>query len=386
MTATLVQEAMEAALSDGSAPQGAPPAPETTTAVDAGQGPLTAAQAEKLITKAIKAALTFADVMKQIVAKKAWEPLGYTDPRHMMRERFTGKLINPHTGEPFADSYIRRMSNVAWVLWSLADSTGIDPLELSVNNGLLAQIPGGLAGEKHEQLVDTILDEVDRRGASEVEEVQSVIDDTLRASAEAKKPTMPEPSEGSPVVERDDAGDGGYRSEQQATGPARSTAVDAFDEDYAPGAQAPSPSVSMQDALAMMRNTERTTANVDTLAGFPTMLRDAAARIVQVAPEVTSMVDAVVSAGKATLETSATGDVAGLFDSLDERELDELREQVEQAMANAERISTAVSLLEGLAGEDESFVEASQAGAEMASAVDRLGDFLDEIDFVAEGM
>lgn len=446
MGTTLVDQAMDAALADtliadtpAEVVDSAEPAadehrqevtPQEHPAVTSDLGPLTAEQAEKLINKAIKAATTFADVMKQIVARKAWEPLGYDDPRHMMTDRFSGKLINPRTGKPFDDTYIRRMANTAWVLWSLAESTGLDPVELNVTTGVLAQIPRGVYGSEHEKLVDKVLEEVERRGATTVEEVQEVIDATLDASREAGKPVAPPPTP-EPEPERTEverAQQGGVdeapqprerygqedvqdeedwqdavqqdqppvtaqpakETSEEAAGSATS-AADAFDEEFQPGSGAPEQSVSMEDALNSMRAAEKITQDVSTLSGFPGQFAQAAAAITVAAPAMAETISTVITAGRAALSTASATSAEGLFDSLDETELDELRKQVESALEAVPAVKAVSALLAQVVGEDVDLpgvgdlADAAQAGADAEEAVDKLEEFLDEIDFAADG-
>lgn len=446
MGTTLVDQAMDAALADtliadtpAEVVDSAEPAadehrqevtPQEHPAVTSDLGPLTAEQAEKLINKAIKAATTFADVMKQIVARKAWEPLGYDDPRHMMTDRFSGKLINPRTGKPFDDTYIRRMANTAWVLWSLAESTGLDPVELNVTTGVLAQIPRGVYGSEHEKLVDKVLEEVERRGATTVEEVQEVIDATLDASREAGKPVAPPPTP-EPEPERTEverAQQGGVDEAQQprerygqedvqdeedwqdavqpdqppvTAQPAKETseeaagsatsAADAFDQEFQPGSGAPEQSVSMEDALNSMRAAEKITQDVSTLSGFPGQFAQAAAAITVAAPAMAETISTVITAGRAALSTASATSAEGLFDSLDETELDELRKQVESALEAVPAVKAVSALLAQVVGEDVDLpgvgdlADAAQAGADAEEAVDKLEEFLDEIDFAADG-
>lgn len=446
MGTTLVDQAMDAALADtltadtpAEVVDSAEPAadehrqevtPQEHPAVTSDLGPLTAEQAEKLINKAIKAATTFADVMKQIVARKAWEPLGYDDPRHMMTDRFSGKLINPRTGKPFDDTYIRRMANTAWVLWSLAESTGLDPVELNVTTGVLAQIPRGVYGSEHEKLVDKVLEEVERRGATTVEEVQEVIDATLDASREAGKPVVPPAPEPEPAAAEgahQDDGEGAAPSAQprerygqedveeeadwqdavpqdqppaaprpagntpEGTAESTTSAADAFDKEFQPGAGAPEQSVTMEDALNSMRTTEKVTQDVSTLSGFPGQLAQAATAITVAAPAMTEAINSVITAGRAALSTASATSAEGLFDSLDETELDGLRKEVEAALEVVPAVKAVSALLAQVVVEGVDLpgvgdlADAAQAGADAEGAVDKLEEFLDEIDFAADG-
>lgn len=446
MGTTLVDQAMDAALADtltadtpsavfddaasGTGEHHQEVAPKECPAVTSDLGPLTPEQAEKLINKALKAATTFADVMKQIVARKAWEPLGYDDPRHMMVDRFAGKLINPRTGKRFDDTHIRRMANTAWVLWSLAESTGLDPVDLNVTTGVLAQIPRGLYGSEHEKLVDKVLEEVERRGATSVEEVQEVIDATLDASRDAGKPVAP-PAPQPELREPDDAqrnggeGDapsapskGRYGQEDEAeevdwqdsvpsdqppttprpTGStpegateSSTSAADAFDQEFQPGSGAREQSVTMEDALNSMRTTEKATQDVSTLSGFPGQLAQAAVAVTAAAPAMTEAINTVVEAGRAALSMAEVSSAEGLFDHLDEVELDELRKQVEAALEVAPAVKVVSALLAQVVDEDVDLpgvgdlTAAVQAGADAEDAVDKLEEFLDEIDFAADG-
>lgn len=361
--------------------------------------------------------------MKQIIVKKAWEPLGYSDPRHMMKERFIGKLVNPQTGEPFSDGHIRRMANVAWVVWSLSENTGMDPKELHISAYALARIPSGLNGTTHDELVQTVLEEVERRGAETVEEVQEIIDATLEASTEAGAVTLPtEPSSdtadeddddrplpqglltaepplhgsNAPEPSREDGfadryGPDGNPDDWQDRAPApKTSAADTFEEDFSQGAQAPEPSVSMDDALAMMRKAEQATDDVATLVGFPAELHQAVQDITRSLPAVVKGLNTVLQAGRSAVSVSQVGETAGLFDGLSEQELDHLQEQVEQAIEVAPTVQALATVLNaaadhpgGLPGVGE-VSAAAKLCEESADVLGKLEDFLDEIDFATQ--
>ncbi|ANE05464.1 hypothetical protein [Corynebacterium crudilactis] len=424
MTTMTAEDAMKMALGDtvtepdqpASTPDSVPdsaPASTKNAAVDSHQGPLTAEQAEKLINKAIRAAMTFADAMRQIVSKRAWEALGYSDPRHMMRERFTGKLINPSTGEPYSDSYIRRMSNMAWVLWSLTEYTGLDVDELQISARDLEKIPFGVGGKTHEELVDTVLEEIEKRGAGSAEDVQKAIDATLEASAAAGEPTPPEPDDdfvpsgllpSEPILgdspstaESTQRGRGISEavgeSEGDWQGQAESrprSAAESFDEDFSKGSQAPKNTTGMAEALEMMRTADRTTDSVKKLSGFPADLSEAVQGVQKALPEMVNVLKTVLDAGMAALSVGKTDDVEGLFDSLNEKELDDLHEQVEQAVEVAPTVQALAKILGEVAGERQELPGLGPVSVvaelceEAVEVVERLEDFMDEIDVIIQ--
>lgn len=429
MTTMTAEDAMRLALADTAPVENIPQAPAdptpatqpASTPVGPHTGPLTSEQAEKLLAKAFRAATSFADVMKQIIVKKAWEPLGYSDPRHMMKERFIGKLVNPQTGEPFSDGHIRRMANVAWVVWSLSENTGMDPKELHISAYALARIPSGLNGTTHDELVQTVLDEVERRGADTVEEVQEIMDATLEASTEAGAVTLPTEPPSDPADEddrplpqglltseppllgsndpgpsRDDGFEDRYGPDgnpddwQEQTSTPKTSAADTFEEDFGQGSKAPTPSVSMDDALDMMRKAEQATDDVATLVGFPAELHQAVQDITRSLPAVVKGLNTVLEAGRSAVSVSQVGETAGLFDGLSEQELDHLQEQVAQAIEVTPTVQALAAVLNAAADHPGGLPGVGGVSAaaklceESADVLGKLEEFLDEIDFATQ--
>lgn len=454
---TAVDEAMAAAMGDDTAyvPQETPAREEATStantaavaqqtatgeAVEGHYGPTSADQAEKLISKAIKAASTFADVMKQILDRKAWEPLGYNSPRQMIRERFTGQLVNPQTGNPYNDAYVRRMSNSAWMLWSLSELCEVPPSELHVVTGVLAKIPAGINAEHHQELVDNIIADVRSQDVHTPEEINAIIDAHLTASGDERKVVKPDADsiEGAvsearenlpedqradtpaPAADDDAAGsaeggaaarpaegiDGRYGEVdegddwqnqlqgQQAGGDdeadtpeaATATATDAFDDEFATGSQAPEQSVSWEEALDAVRSSEAVTGNVEQVAHFPELFAGMAAKVEASATAAAETISGVVDVCRSVQDLNKVDNPEGIFDPLSDSQLEQMRTHIQDALKTIPLIRAAGQALSALDGVDGlSDVGAAVEAVDSADqAADKLEEFLDEIDFLYE--
>lgn len=439
---TAVDEAMAAATSDTAQASTAPAVDASRSGEPVGgeHGPLSEEQAEKLLKKAFKAASTFADVMQEILDRQAWTALGYSNPRDMIRERFTGKLINPHTGNPYDRGYVRRMSNSAWMVWSLSELCDVPPSELHVVTSVLARIPSGGDGRKHQKLVDNIMADIEQRGITSVEGINAVIDSHLTTSSQQREVTKPDGEEVTAAVDEAEAeltpedvpstadgaasitepkdgmearygeadeaedwqnqveatqGDKAPAGEDNST-PANArgasdeqqsatSATDAFDAEFAAGSQAPQQRVTWEDALEAVRSTEAVTTNVQTMATFPQVFGDMAEKVTQLCAAVTETVNGVVEVCHSVKSTAKISDAEGLFDALDDKELDKLREDVQAAVASRAFIEAAGGLLSGFEGIPEApdnLDKAAEATREADAAVENLEGFLEEIDFL----
>lgn len=439
---TAVDEAMAAATSDTAQASTAPAVDASRSGEPVGgeHGPLSEDQAEKLLKKAFKAASTFADVMQEILDRQAWTALGYSNPRDMIRERFTGKLINPHTGNPYDRGYVRRMSNSAWMVWSLSELCDVPPSELHVVTSVLARIPSGGDGRKHQKLVDNIMADIEQRGITSVEGINAVIDSHLTTSSQQREVTKPDGEEVTAAVDEAEAeltpedvpstadgaasitepkdgmearygeadeaedwqnqveatqGDKAPAGEDNST-PANAegasdgqqsatSATDAFDAEFAAGSQAPQQRVTWEDALEAVRSTEAVTTNVQTMAAFPQVFGDMAEKVTQLCAAVTETVNGVVEVCHSVKSTAKISDAEGLFDALDDKELDKLREDVQAAVASRAFIEAAGGLLSGFEGIPEApdnLDKAAEATREADAAVENLEGFLEEIDFL----
>lgn len=446
---TAVDEAMAAATSDTAQSATAPAADDSRRGEPVGgeHGPLSEEQAEKLLKKAFKAASTFADVMQEILDRKAWTALGYSNPRDMIRERFTGKLINPHTGNPYDRGYVRRMSNSAWMVWSLSELCEVPPSELHVVTSVLARIPSGGDGRKHQKLVDNIMADIEQRGITSVEGINAVIDSHLTTSSQQREVTKPDGEEVTAAVdeaeaeltpeedsqpaagasstadgaasaaepkdgmearygEADEAEDWQNQVEASQGGKAPAgedssttanagdkpgegqeftSATDTFEAEFAAGSQAPQQRVTWEDALEAVRSTEAVTTNVQTMATFPQVFGDMAEKVTQLCAAVTETVNGVVEVCHSVKSTAKISDAEGLFDALDDKELDKLREDVQTAVASRALIEAAGGLLSGFEGIPEApdnLDKAAEATKEADAAVENLEGFLEEMDFL----
>ena len=62
-------------------------------------GPCTEPEARALVHKAASAAVQFEDAMREIFRRRAWEPLGYSNPQDLILGEFKDSLQNPRTGK-----------------------------------------------------------------------------------------------------------------------------------------------------------------------------------------------------------------------------------------------------------------------------------------------
>ena len=446
---TAVDEAMAAALGEQpqepARPQGDAVAKSTghSETVGGHHGPASEEQAEELVTKALQAARTFAEVMSQIIDRRVWEVLGYESPRTMIRDRFAGKLINPSTGKPYTASAVNRLSNSAWVVWSLSEVLELPASELHVLTSVLAKVPAGLGERYHQQLVDNIVADVEKFGAGSINEVNAIIDvhvsrsatnggvtqpegqelslalDAVRAEDEQSTTVEDNTSDNDSQEEAEPAADAGLeetsevdaevsaaafadeetwldaqrdpskinksaRVEEDDDEPADRFAEDAFEEEFARGSQAPEQAVTWEQALNAQRSTEVVATNVSRLVGLPQAVTDMADNLTQLSTQTTEAVNTLMEVCRSSMEVAGVKDADGLFDPLSDDELESLRDQVVTAVEMVPMIvatSQALAAFENVEGAP-NVKQAVKASESVADAVANLEEFSSEIDFV----
>lgn len=422
MSSAAVDAALDAALGD--TPAGAPDVPQHTVA--ANTGPLTAAQAEALVDRALSSATTFVETMQEILDRRAWEPLGYHSPREFIRDRFQNRLPNAQ-GKMYSASYVRRMSNVAWMMWSIAEKTGVDPSDLVVPDKLLKQIPGGPAGENHERLLDTIVarsEEAAEGGDVTPSDVQAVIDSTMQETVDdGEVPSPPTETGFAPWVSPDDLaaadnpgrGSGAGRSTKvtqddrygdtgeepdwqdaaekqqprEAASAGKSQAQEAFDKAVSdqPGAFAPAGQPTFEETLARAAQADDTVEAVAQVAGFTRTLAQLSPQVNKNLDAVTQTLEVAKKAMRSLCDIAAQDGAEGVFDSLDEAELKEAQQSVEDALEKMDVVPVIAAVLEAVPEVDESVIEAERlAVVQKAETVQKaraeLEAMIDEIDFL----
>lgn len=418
MSSAAVDAAMEAALADSAQAPSEAAAEQHPVASD--KGPLTVEQAEALVERALVSATTFVETMQEILDRKAWEPLGYHSPREFIRERFQNRLPNAQ-GKMYSASYVRRMSNVAWMMWAIAEKTGVEASELVVPDKLLKQIPGGAAGENHERLLDAIVarsEEAAEDGDVTPDDVQAVIDSTMKETVEEGK--VPDPptetgfapwvSEGdlaaadapqrgrsSKVAQDDRYGDtGGEPDWQDAVEPQKAQqggkpqARAEFDKAVSeqPGAFAPAGQPTFEETLARAAQADNTVEKVTQVGGFTRTLA-------QLSPQVNKNLDALVEtlevaqkAMQSLCDIAAQDGAEGIFDSLDDTELEDAQKSVEDALEKMDMVPAIAAVLQAVPEVDDSIIEGErlavvQKAETVQQARAQLEEMIDEIEFLA---
>lgn len=414
MSSAAVDAAMDAALADSLQVADAeqhPVAPD--------KGPLTVEQAEELVERALVSATTFVETMQEILDRKAWEPLGYHSPREFIRERFQNRLPNAQ-GKMYSASYVRRMSNVAWMMWSIAEKTGVDASDLVVPDKLLKQIPGGATGENHERLLDAIVARSEEAAEGRdvtPDDVQAVIDTTMKETIdEGKVPDPPTDTGFAPWVSEGDlaAADAPQRgraakvtqndrygttdeepdwqdtvapNEQQSGQPQARAEFDKAVSEQA-GAFAPAGQPSFEETLARAAQADNAVEKVEQVAGFTRTLA-------QLSPQVNKNLDAVVEtinvakkAMQALCDIAAQEGAEGVFDSLDDTELEEAQKSVEEALETMDMVPAIAAVFQAVPEVDDSIIEGERlAVAQKAETVQKarveLEEMIDEIEFLA---
>lgn len=162
-------------------------------------------RAEELIDTVVGSANTFIDGMNAILRERAWEPLGYSNPGELVRERIMGRLVNPTTGRPFARSYVFNAIRDVMLRWQLGEELGLDAADIDIPMSVLRALPAGQGGEKDMQVLSKVKDRVAERAADgevDLAAVQDAVDAVLTEASgkpvgglKPAGPTMGAPSE-----------------------------------------------------------------------------------------------------------------------------------------------------------------------------------------------
>ncbi|KJR10478.1 hypothetical protein [Gordonia sihwensis] len=152
--------------------------------VDIASTPCTEEEARALIKKAVTAANTFYEAVGELLSRKGHVALGYDSPRQMLSRELAGMLQNPRTGEPISDTHLRRMTRVAWLAWSIAQSTGIDMSMLHITERQVRSISAASAGADDTDLIDDIKDRLTELKPTGPEQINDIITDRLETYEE----------------------------------------------------------------------------------------------------------------------------------------------------------------------------------------------------------
>lgn len=382
---------------------------------------ISADEAEKLLRKAFRVAQTFTEVMATIIEKKAWEPLGYHSPQELIRSRFVNHLVNPVTGNTYSASQIRRMANLAGVVWKLAEETGVPASEIPLTLTQLAAIPSGDDHQAHTRLVGLANGEIERRGAETDEEKIAAIRDTVNASVNAGEPTAPAPQ--APVFdmpaptpevtaphtpsEATELGDDPAAPPTSPTTPQRPAsggevapdpepapvdggglATAAFDAETptppeeTPGERAPKQRVSMEDAINRAQRTDAVVDGLGKMETFVKRLESSLDGLATVAGTAAEILSEFLAAGENEAVISVSTATVGLLDPLDDNDLIEVRRRVAAIQPQLATIQAAIDVVgavelpEGDLAERQSRmvagVERAREVSDLATALERL--------------
>lgn len=196
------------------------------TIVDAASSPCNAEEARALIRRAITASTDFYDAIDELLTRQGHVALGYDSPRQMLSRELAGMLTNPRTGKPVSDTHLRRMTRVAWLAWSIAQTTDIDMSKLSLTERSVRSISAAAAGVNDVDLIDEIHTRLTEVGAEGPDQVNEIVHDVLANFEEGqatkdrepqKKPAPATPDDDYDDLD-DDAGGGPSRAPGAGTG------------------------------------------------------------------------------------------------------------------------------------------------------------------------
>ncbi|MFF1716520.1 hypothetical protein [Streptomyces sp. NPDC058268] len=136
--------------------------PETSTVIhgvvsDDPGTPCTPEYARDLTNRALRLADELDGTLQEIVRVRAWEPLGYRDPREYVLKEFT-QSSRPHR---------YRLARFAAFVHQMTERLGDDALELQLTERALRQIPAGRDPEVLDALESRLADTGDPEQADE---------------------------------------------------------------------------------------------------------------------------------------------------------------------------------------------------------------------------
>lgn len=174
-------------------------------------GPCTEPEARALVHKAASAAVQFEDAMREIFRRKAWEPLGYSNPQDLILGEFKDSLQNPRTGKPYGRAHIYRMARTALFLYEVASRTGVDAAELDIaEKALRAARANGVDDVAMLEQIEQKVIEASSDGPASSERVQDIIDDVVDVAAGRLAAQLADDDVANEVdTETEDGGQGG---------------------------------------------------------------------------------------------------------------------------------------------------------------------------------
>ena len=179
-------------------------------------GPCTEPEARALVHKAASAAVQFEDAMREIFRRRAWEPLGYSNPQDLILGEFKDSLHNPRTGKPYGRAHIYRMARTALFLYEVASRTGVDAAELDIaEKALRAARANGVDDVAMLEQIEQKVIEASSDGPPSSERVQDIIDDVVDVAAGRLAAQLAEDDIANEVDTRED----GEQKDHGATGP-----------------------------------------------------------------------------------------------------------------------------------------------------------------------
>lgn len=159
-------------VADEGAPAGQDVETVQTAVTDPDQWLCTEDEARGMVDRARAAVRELDDSIRAIVERRAWEPLGYDNPRDFV---LTELGPNADGGKSRAQAY--RLARMAMFLYNLAEAFGEDtPLPDMLERAQRA-IPPGPNGENDEVLAERIVDRASELDSPSKDEMQSILDE-----------------------------------------------------------------------------------------------------------------------------------------------------------------------------------------------------------------
>lgn len=114
------------------------------------------AEARQMVDRA-RAAITELDSsLRQIIERRAWEPLGYADPKEFVLAELGPSAVG---GKSKAQAY--RLARLAMFLYGLAEAFGDESVLLDISERSLRAIPPGASGENDEVLTERVASRIE---------------------------------------------------------------------------------------------------------------------------------------------------------------------------------------------------------------------------------
>ncbi len=153
------------------------------------EGPLSEDGARALLTEWVNAEMTAHEKMSEIMRRRAWEPLGYDNPRDMVTKELKGKLINRLTGKPYQRAHLYRIARAAMLQVAIAAELGIEPGDIHISERQLRNVKSDDEAHVVDQVKDAALekDNEDETG-DRADYAQQLVDDVLASEAQSKQP------------------------------------------------------------------------------------------------------------------------------------------------------------------------------------------------------